>query len=222
MFQNTHPSWRKIIKNESQKKYFQDIEVFLQDETRNKNIFYPERKKILRAFEKSFDEVKVVILWQDPYHGVWQAHWLSFSVSDGTKIPPSLKNIFKELQGDIWCEIPESGNLEKWSWEWVLLLNAILSVRAWSPASHSKIWWENFSDEIIKILSEKKQNLVFILWGKFAQSKQKYIDETKHLVICSPHPSPFSAYSGFFGSKPFSTTNLYLQKHHISPINWEL
>jgi uracil-DNA glycosylase len=178
---------------------------------------------IFNAFDKTpFDKVKVVIIWQDPYHGEWEAHWLCFSVQDGVTIPPSLRNIYKEMNSDLWLIPPKSGNLTKWTQEWVFLLNATLTVRKDSPNSHKDIGWQIFTDAVIKILSEKKEHLVFILWWAFAQQKKSLIDENKHYVICSAHPSPFSADRGFFGSKPFSKANNYLEEKGITPINWDL
>ena len=161
-----------------------------------------------------------MILGQDPYHGPHQAHGLSFSVPDGIKPPPSLQNIYKELKNDLGKDIPTSGNLEHWARQGVLLLNATLTVRASLAGSHQGLGWENFTDSIIKIISDKKEHVVFILWGKYAQAKISLIDQSKHLVLSAPHPSPFSAHTGFFGSKPFSKTNTYLEKHGLGKIEW--
>jgi uracil-DNA glycosylase len=195
----------------------------LQKEKSEWKIIYPVWNQIFNAFDKTpFDRVKVVIIWQDPYHGEWEAHWLCFSVQDGVTIPPSLRNIYKEMYSDLWLNPPKSGNLTKWTQEWVFLLNATLTVRKDTPNSHKDIGWQIFTDAVIKILSDKKEHLVFILWWAFAQQKKSLIDENKHLVICSAHPSPFSADRGFFGSKPFSKTNKYLEENGIKPINWDL
>jgi uracil-DNA glycosylase len=178
---------------------------------------------IFAAFNLThFDEVKVVLLGQDPYHGPKQAHGLSFSVLEGITPPPSLKNIFKELHDDLGYDIPKNGNLTKWAKQGVFLLNAILTVRANKPASHQKKGWEEFTDAVIKVLSDKREGLVFILWGKFAQSKEDLIDTKKHYVLKAAHPSPFSADKGFFGSKPFSKTNKILVKLGKEPIDWDL
>ena len=216
-------SWKKILWDEFQKPYFLSIKDFLVKEKTEWRIIYPAWDNIFNAFDKTpFDNVKVVILWQDPYHWVWEAHWLCFSVQDWVTIPPSLKNIYKEMNSDLWLSIPKSWNLTKRANEWVFLLNATLTVRKDSPNSHKDIGWQIFTDAVIKILSEKKEHLVFILWWAFAQQKKELIDKNKHLIICSPHPSPFSANRGFFGSKPFSKTNKYLQENGIEPINWNL
>ena len=216
-------SWKKILRDEFQKPYFSEIKKFLQKEKSEWKTIYPAWNQIFNAFDKTpFDKVKVVILGQDPYHGQWEAHWLCFSVQDWVSIPPSLRNIYKEMISDLWLIPPKSGNLTKWTQEWVFLLNATLTVRKDTPNSHKDIGWQTFTDAVIKILSEKKEHLVFILWGAFAQQKKSLIDENKHFVICSPHPSPFSADRGFFGSKPFSRTNKYLEENGIIPINWDL
>lgn len=216
-------SWKKILWDEFQKPYFAGIKDFLQKEKFEWKIIYPVWNQIFNAFDKTpFDRVKVVIIWQDPYHGEWEAHWLCFSVQDGVTIPPSLRNIYKEMYSDLWLNPPKSGNLTKWTQEWVFLLNATLTVRKDTPNSHKDIGWQIFTDAVIKILSDKKEHLVFILWWAFAQQKKSLIDENKHLVICSAHPSPFSADRGFFGSRPFSKTNKYLEDNGINPINWDL
>ena len=216
-------SWKKILRDEFQKPYFSEIKKFLQKEKAEWKIIYPAGNMIFNAFDKTpFDKVKVVIIWQDPYHGQWEAHWLCFSVQDGVTIPPSLRNIYKEMNSDLWLTPPKSGNLTKWTQEWIFLLNATLTVRKDSPNSHKDIGWQTFTDAVIKTLSDKKEHLVFILWWAFAQQKKSLIDESKHLVICSAHPSPFSADRWFFGSKPFSKTNKYLEENGITPINWNL
>ncbi len=185
-------------------------------------MIYPKGSQIFYAFDSTpFDKVKVVILGQDPYHGAGQAHGLCFSVQHGTKPPPSLVNIFKELNTDLGVPINASGNLSSWAHQGVLLLNAILTVRANEPASHEKIGWMNFTDEVIRILSTQKKNLVFLLWGNFARHKKTLIDVNHHLVLESAHPSPFSV-TKFSGCRHFSKANEYLAVHHIDPINWHL
>jgi len=217
------PGWKAQLKNEFSKIYFQQITTFVKMEVMSGKTIYPPGKFIFHAFDKTpFDAVKVVILGQDPYHGPGQAHGLSFSVPEGMPIPPSLQNIFKELNRDIGMPIPTSGNLEKWAEQGVLLLNAALTVRAQEPASHAKCGWMEFTDAVIKTISEEKEHVVFLLWGRFAQEKQVLIDETKHLVLKAAHPSPFSAEKGFFGSKHFSKTNEYLVTNGKEPIDWFL
>ena len=217
------PSRKKILRDEFQKPYFTEIKDFLQKEKAEWKTIYPAGNQIFNAFDKTpFDQVKVVIIWQDPYHGEWEAHWLCFSVQDGVTIPPSLRNIYKEMNSDLWLTPPKSWNLTKRTQEWVFLLNATLTVRKDTPNSHKDIGRQIFTDAVIKILSEKKEHLVFILWWAFAQQKRVLIDENKHFVICSAHPSPFSADRGFFESKPFSKTNKYLEENWITPINWDL
>lgn len=216
-------SRKEILRDEFQKPYFAEIKNFLQKEKSEWKTIYPAWNQIFNAFDKTpFDKVKVVIIWQDPYHWEWEAHWLCFSVQDGVTIPPSLRNIYKEMNSDLWLISPKSGNLTKWTQEWVFLLNATLTVRKDTPNSHKDIGWQTFTDAVIKTLSDKKEHLVFILWWAFAQQKKSLIDESKHYVICSAHPSPFSADRGFFGSKPFSKTNKYLEENGITPINWDL
>jgi uracil-DNA glycosylase len=216
-------SWKEILKDEFKKPYFLQISEHLKTEKKQGKTIYPPGPLIFNAFEKTpFDQVKVVILGQDPYHGVKQAHGLSFSVQDGVPPPPSLVNIFKELHEDVGVPIPSHGNLEKWAEQGVLLLNASLTVRAQEPMSHSKIGWEKLTNTIIHKVSELKEHVVFILWGRFAQEKAALIDSKKHFIIKSVHPSPLSAKNGFFGSRPFSKTNDYLVKHGIDPIDWAL
>jgi uracil-DNA glycosylase len=215
--------WKKVLESEFNKPYFLQIVHFLKTEKNIGKIIYPPGSQIFNAFEKSpFDETKLVLLGQDPYHGPGQAHGLSFSVPDGIRPPPSLQNIFKELSMDIGMAIPNTGNLTPWAKQGVLLLNAYLTVEAKTPMSHSQIGWGEFTDNVIKKLSNLKQNLVFLLWGKFAQDKQVLIDETKHLVLKAAHPSPFSADKGFFNCKHFSKSNDYLMKNGIDPIDWKL
>ena len=216
-------SWKSAMKSEFSKTYFQNIVTFLKTEKMAGKTIYPPGKSIFNAFDTTpFDNVKVVILGQDPYHGPGQAHGLSFSVMDGVPPPPSLVNIFKEQQSDLGVPIPNHGNLTKWAEQGVLLLNASLTVRAGEPMSHAKIGWADFTNNVIKKISEQKEHVVFLLWGKFAQEKQVLIDETKHLVLKAAHPSPLSAHNGFFGCKHFSKANEYLAKNGIDPINWAL
>ena len=215
-------SWKKHLSQEFEKDYFNELVSFVKDEYVNHKV-YPKPKNIFRAFEStSFDEVKVVILGQDPYHGTGQANGLCFSVNEGINHPPSLKNIFKELKTDLDIEnkADYSGDLVKWSSQGVFLLNATLTVRANQAGSHQHKGWEEFTDAVIKVLNEKKQNLVFLLWGRYAQEKGSIIDESKHLVLKAAHPSPFSAYNGFFGCKHFSKTNAYLKTKGIKEIDW--
>lgn len=215
-------SWDEILKDEYQKDYFKNIAMFINKEYREKTIF-PPKSNILRAFKLTdYDNVKVVILGQDPYHGINEANGLAFSVSKGVRLPPSLQNIYKELYNDLGITVSTNGDLEKWAREGVLLLNSVFTVEKDKPASHKNIGWEQFSDEVIKKVNEKNTPVVFILWGNFAKSKAKYITNPIHLVITSPHPSPFSAYSGFFGSKPFSRTNEFLRKNNIKEIDWKI
>ena len=214
--------WDKVLKDEYKKDYFILLRKKINDEYSQKVIF-PKYDDIFTAFTTtSYDNVKVVILGQDPYHGEGEAHGLSFSVQDGIKIPPSLKNIYKELNDDLNIFNSNTGNLISWSKQGVLLLNAILTVEKDKPASHRNIGWEQFTDAVISKINEKNIPVVFILWGNYARSKKKLISNSKHLVIESAHPSPFSARNGFFGSKPFSKTNQFLLKNGLEPINWQL
>ncbi len=216
-------SWKEQLKEEFGKPYFLQLVDHLKAEKALNRQIYPAGNNIFRAFEKTpFDQVKLVILGQDPYHGPNQAHGLSFSVQDGVPIPRSLKNIFKELQNDIGISIPTSGNLTAWAEKGVLLLNASLTVRANEPASHAQIGWLSFTDAVINNLSSKKKDLVFLLWGKFAQEKQLLIDGRKHFVLKAAHPSPFSADKGFFGCQHFSKSNEFLMQKGIDPIDWKL
>ncbi|GAC1383628.1 MAG: uracil-DNA glycosylase [Ginsengibacter sp.] len=216
-------SWKQQLKDEFEKPYFDGIVMFLKTEKAAGKTIYPPGSLIFNAFNKSdFNNTRVIILGQDPYHNKGQAHGLSFSVPDGVKKPPSLVNIFKELETDLGLKPPSSGNLEPWAKQGVLLLNAALTVRENEPGSHSKIGWLEFTDAIIKKLSLEKKGLVFVLWGKFAQDKQVLIDETKHHILKAAHPSPFSADKGFFGCRHFSKTNEYLVKEGLPPIDWKL
>ncbi len=217
------PQWKALLLEEFKQPFFQQIVYHLKSEKATKSIIFPPGSFIFNAFEKTpFQQLKVVILGQDPYHGAGQAHGLSFSVPDGVKPPPSLVNIFKELHKDIGMPIPTSGNLTAWAEQGVLLLNAVLTVRKDEPASHAKIGWMDFTNAVIQKISDEKKGIVFLLWGKFAQEKQVLIDETKHHVLKAAHPSPFSADKGFFGCKHFSKTNELLMKQGLEPINWQL
>ena len=219
-----HPSWKSILHEEFDKNYFHHIVAFLKTEKALDRIIYPPGQLIFNAFNLTpFDKVSVVIIGQDPYHGVGQAHGLSFSVPVGIKPPPSLVNIFKELEKDTGTKMPENyGNLTMWAKQGVLLLNAALTVRAGEPFSHAKIGWASFTDAVIKKVSDEKEGIVFLLWGKFAQEKQSLIDETKHYVLKASHPSPFSVEKGFFGCRHFSKTNELLIKNGKTPIDWKL
>lgn len=215
------PSWKKVLHEEFEKPYLKELTEFVKAEYVGGTV-YPHPTNIFRAFTLTpFEKVQVVILGQDPYHGPQQAHGLSFSVSEGVRNPPSLQNIFKEVEADVGV-VPDttSGNLERWATQGVLLLNATLTVRAHAAGSHQGKGWEQFTDAVIKKLSDEREHLVFILWGNYARSKKVLIDTSKHCVIESPHPSPFSAHGGFFGSKPFSRANEYLVNHGGVPIDW--
>lgn len=215
-----HPSWKEQLKPEFEKPYFQSLTNFVKEEYKQNRV-YPSPKNIFRAFGLCpFDQVKVVILGQDPYHGPGQANGLCFAVNEGITLPPSLRNIYKELQNDLGKQVEPVGDLSHWAKQGVLLLNATLTVRAHQAGSHQNKGWEEFTDAVIQQVSEKKQGVVFILWGRYAQEKGKVIDETKHLIIRSAHPSPFSADRGFFGSKPFSQANAYLEWNEKQPIQW--
>ena len=212
-------SWKSLLKDEFEKPYFRELAEFVRSEYKN-NTVYPPPKFIFNALDSlPVDKVKVVILGQDPYHGLGQAHGLSFSVPDGVALPPSLQNIYKEIETDLGHH-HASGNLERWVKQGVLLLNATLTVRAHQAGSHQNKGWEIFTDAIIHHLAEKKDHLVFILWGNYAQRKGSFIDEKNHLVLRSPHPSPLSAYNGFFDSRPFSRANQYLAKNDSTPVDW--
>lgn len=213
-------SWKKALSEEFEKEYFANLTQFVRNEYSQVTI-YPPGRLIFNAFNLCpFDKVKVVIIGQDPYHGPGQAHGLCFSVNDGVTFPPSLVNIFKEIQSDIGTPPPSSGNLTRWAEQGVLLLNATLTVRAHQAGSHQRRGWEEFTDAAIRILAEKRENIVFILWGAYAQKKGSFIDRNKHLVLTSAHPSPLSAYNGFFGNRHFSRTNDYLIEKGESPIQW--
>lgn len=216
-------SWKQLLIEEFSKDYFIKLKQFLIEEKNKGYQILPPGPQIFAALDNTpFNKVKVVIIGQDPYHGPKQAHGLCFSVNDGIPFPPSLLNIFKELKSDIDFKIPQSGNLSSWAKQGVLLLNASLTVKLNEANSHSKLGWQIFTDKIISEVSSKKNNIVFILWGAYAQSKLNLIDTHKHLVLQSVHPSPLSASRGFFGCKHFSKTNEYLTSKNIEPINWQL
>jgi uracil-DNA glycosylase len=214
------PSWKEGLKAEFEKPYFIELINFVKEEYRTHMVF-PPGKEIFRAFDcADFDKVKVVIIGQDPYHGPGQANGLCFSVRDGIQMPPSLKNIFKEIESDLGKPFPKNGDLERWANQGVLLLNATLTVRASLPGSHQNKGWEQFTDAVIKEISDRKTNIVFLLWGAYAQKKGEMIDRSRHLVLMSAHPSPFSADRGFFGNKHFSKTNEYLKSKGLKEIDW--
>lgn len=216
-------SWKNVLKSEFEQKYFVSLEKFLNQEYKKNKIIYPERAEIFNALNSlDVDKVKVVILGQDPYHGEGEAHGLSFSVKKGVKIPPSLRNIYKELETDLKISNLDSGDLTKWAEQGVLLLNTVLTVEKDVAHSHRKQGWEVLTDKIISLVSEHNDHVVFVLWGKPAQDKAKLIDTKKHFVIESVHPSPLSSYRGFFGSKPFSKANTWLEKNGKKPVNWSL
>jgi uracil-DNA glycosylase len=213
-------SWKEKLSEEFGREYFNSLISFVRDEYQSQ-IIYPPGKDIFKAFDAcSFDDVKVVIIGQDPYHGAGQANGLCFSVRDGVRFPPSLLNIFKEIQKDLDKPIPKSGDLERWAKQGVLLLNATLTVRSGTPGSHQNKGWEAFTDAVISTISNEKQNVVFLLWGAYAQKKGEIIDRNKHLVLMSAHPSPFSADRGFFGCKHFSKANQYLKSKGLPEIDW--
>ncbi len=214
------PSWKTRLEKEFDKPCFTELISFVKSEYQTQTI-YPPGKEIFRAFDCcDFDQIKVVIIGQDPYHGAGQANGLCFAVRDGIRLPPSLVNIFKEIESDLGKPIPTSGDLERWAKQGVLLLNATLTVRSSTAGSHQNKGWEQFTDAVIQTISEEKENVVFILWGAYAQKKGQVIDRNKHFVLMSPHPSPFSAFSGFFGCKHFSKTNAYLKKKGMKEIEW--
>lgn len=218
------PGWLAVLDQEFEKDYMKSLKSFLQEEKVKGATVYPKGADIFNALNTTpFDQVKVVILGQDPYHGTGQAHGLSFSVQRGVATPPSLKNIYKELETDVnGFKTPNHGNLTHWAEQGVLLLNATLTVRASEAGSHQNRGWEIFTDEIIKSLSAKKEHVVFLLWGKYAQAKVALIDQKKHYVLTAAHPSPFSAYTGFFGSRHFSKTNQLLIQNNLEPVDWNL
>ncbi len=215
------PSWKSVLQDEFELPYFQNLSSKVREFYLGSVPVYPPPKLVFHAFDLCpFDPVRVVILGQDPYHGPGQAHGPGFSVQDGIALPPSLLNIYKELRDDLGVPMRSSGNLESWAKQGILLLNATLTVEAHKAGSHQRLGWEQFTDAVIQKVSDEKEHIVFILWGRYAQEKGKIIDTSKHHIIKSAHPSPLSAYNGFFGSKPFSTTNMYLEAHGHPPIVW--
>ncbi len=213
-------SWKAVLANEFEKEYFSDLTRFVRNEYKTYTI-YPPAKLIFNAFDQCpFTNLKVVILGQDPYHGPGQAHGLCFSVNDGVDFPPSLRNIFKELKNDLGKEVPLTGNLTNWAKQGVLLLNATLTVRANQAGSHQNKGWEQFTDAVIHKINNQKEHVVFILWGNYAINKARFIDQNKHLVLSSVHPSPLSASRGFFGNRHFSLANEFLIKHSLQPVIW--
>jgi uracil-DNA glycosylase len=216
-------SWKRVLSEEFEKEYFLQIIHFLKAEKQTGKTIYPKGQDIFNAFAFTpFGEVKVVILGQDPYHNPNQAHGLCFSVNDGIAPPPSLVNIYKEINTDLSLPIPKTGNLTKWATQGVLMINASLTVEANKPMSHSQIGWHLFTDAVIKTISDEKEHVVFLLWGKFAQSKETLIDSSKHLILKAAHPSPLSAYNGFYGCRHFSKTNNWLTDKNLTTINWQL
>ncbi len=218
-----HPEWAEVLSGEFSKDYFKHIVAFLKEEKKMGKVIYPDGPNIFQAFDLTpFSQVKAVVLGQDPYHGYKQAHGLCFSVQRGITPPPSLVNIYKELKDDLDIDPPPHGYLASWAEQGLLMLNASLTVEAGKPMSHSKIGWEQFTDTVIKKISEQKEGIVFLLWGRFAQQKEALIDNNKHVVLKAAHPSPFSAYAGFMGCKHFSKTNKLLRDQGKEPINWKL
>lgn len=217
-------SWKRVLEAEFEKEYMKNLRSFLQTQQEQNKLIYPSNSLIFNAFAHTpFDKIKVVIIGQDPYHGAHQAHGLSFSVQKGVSIPPSLQNIFKELKAEYSdFQIPKHGDLSSWADQGVLLLNASLTVEASKPGSHQNQGWEQFTDQVIRTLSEQRTGIVFLLWGKFAQAKAALIDQTKHQVLMAAHPSPFSAYNGFFGCNHFIKTNEYLKKNGGKGVDWRL
>lgn len=214
-------SWKEALMQEFEKPYFIALSQFIKDEILSGQTIYPHPKNIFAALDKSpLDKVKVIILGQDPYHGPGQAHGLSFSVQEWVRNPPSLMNILKEIQVDLWTPLPKNGDLSRWAEQGVLLLNTTLTVRAGQPMSHAGKWWEKFTDAIITTLSEKRNFLIFLLWWSHAQKKKTLIDTKKHIILEAPHPSPLSAHRGFLGCKHFSKTNTLLREHGMSEIQW--
>lgn len=217
------PEWKKWLQREFELPYMSHLKSFLQSQLKEKKNIYPKGSEYFAALNSTpFSQVKAVILGQDPYHGPNQAHGLSFSVRKGQHIPPSLRNIYQELNSDLGCPIPSHGFLQHWADQGVLLLNATLTVEAGKAGSHQGKGWEEFTDRVIRILNDERNHLAFLLWGSYAQKKGEIIDKKKHLVLTSSHPSPFSAHRGFLGSRPFSQVNKYLESHSIEPINWTL
>ena len=214
------PSWQQQLQEEFDKPYFANLVAYVKQEYA-RHVVYPPGRLIFNAFDQCpFDQVKVVLIGQDPYHEPGQAHGLCFSVNDGIPFPPSLQNIFKEIHDDMGVPAPQSGNLTRWARQGILLLNATLTVRAHQAGSHQRQGWETFTDAVIHLLSERREHLVFILWGSYAQGKRSLIDASRHCVLCSAHPSPLSAYRGFFGNHHFSLTNQYLKSKGKEEIKW--
>ena len=224
MTDTLEPGWLKVLEKEFDQDYMKSLKAFLSEEKEKGYTIYPESKNIFNAFRHTpFDKVKVVLLGQDPYHGAGQAHGLSFSVKKGITIPPSLKNIYKELSTDLdHFNIPSHGNLTEWADRGILLLNATLTVRAKEPGSHQGKGWEIFTDTVISELSRRREGIIFLLWGKYAQNKSVLIDESRHTIFKAPHPSPFSAYTGFFGCRHFSKTNAVLEQENQLPVDWQI
>jgi uracil-DNA glycosylase len=217
------PGWKNALREEFEKPYMQQLRAFLQQEAALGKAIYPPRPLIFNALNSTpLTQVKVVVIGQDPYHGPGQAHGLCFSVQPGVKAPPSLVNIYKELKRDLNIDIPSHGNLQHWAEQGVLLLNTSLTVEHGIAGSHAKVGWQTFTDKVIEVASQQQERLVFLLWGAHAQSKEKLIDVSKHLVLKSVHPSPLSAHRGFIGNGHFSRTNKFLQQHGLSPIDWRL
>lgn len=217
------PSWKEHLNSEFQQPYMVKLRKFLVTEIKKKTIIYPRPTEYFEALNKTpFDQVKVVIVGQDPYHGLGQAHGLCFSVPKGAPIPPSLKNIFGELKKDVGISYPSHGCLESWAEQGILLLNSVLTVSSGQPGSHQNYGWEKFTDCILSILNKEKQNIVFLLWGSYAASKGQFLDEDRHLILQAPHPSPLSAHRGFLGCSHFSKANEYLKSHDIKEINWSI
>lgn len=214
-----HESWKPILQAEFEQPYFKELSEFLTAEYERTTVF-PPKQQVFSAFKTDLNAVKVVIIGQDPYHGPGQAHGLAFSVRDGVQIPPSLQNIFKEIHAETGAEIPNSGNLQRWAEQGVLLLNNVLTVEAHHAGSHRAKGWETFTENIIKYLNENRPHLVFLLWGRDARNKAKLVDKSKHLVLESAHPSPLSAYNGFFGNNHFIKCNKQLEQWQIAPIEW--
>ena len=218
-----HESWKRELNDEFSSMYMKNLRTFLKQELKLEKKIFPPMNKVFNAFNLTpFTNVKIVLVGQDPYHGNGQANGLSFSVEENIKIPPSLQNIFKELFTDLRLTSPQNGSLEKWAKQGVLLLNNCLTVEKGLPGSHQGKGWEKFTDKVLQTVNDKKKHIVFILWGRKAQEKGNFLDKNRHLVIESSHPSPFSAHTGFFGSKPFSRANKYLLEKRIEPIDWQL
>ncbi|SMC40600.1 uracil-DNA glycosylase [Rhizobium sp. RU36D] len=216
-------SWKEPLAPEFESEYMRELKAFLQEEKAQGKHVFPKGSQYFRALDLTpLDEVKVVILGQDPYHGAGQAHGLCFSVQPGVRIPPSLVNIYKEMESDLGIKPPQHGFLEHWARQGVLLLNSVLTVEEGKAAAHQGRGWERFTDAVIRVVNEECDSVVFILWGSYAQKKAAFVDQQRHLVLKSPHPSPLSAHNGFFGSKPFSKTNAFLESRGVEPVDWQL